>query len=905
MMRGTLLTVGIVTGVLITLVGGQINFPDHDSVATSFAQAGAVSNQEAGFATAQAGTIFNHGVGSATAQAGAVSNQEAGSATAQAGAVFNQGAGSAAQDTASFVQGVGSAAAQAAPTFAQANTGGLGVLKPDARQGEDPSSIIFFPREESKPQILCTTYEGKQGSCRLLVQCATFFAEIAELSRSPCAISTNQQGVCCPTTKQPITDVGGLISKLPQQRPIEFPSLELPQLNEACVKGLQQLSEKEAFETELLKNQVVAEKGSPVYFHAQLFQTTENIINKAKDAAKNVAASINLVKEFNLTKDQGGFGLPQFGIQNTVIENTCPKDPLCPKTKYRALDGVCNNRLHKDWGRAGTAFQRILAPDYDDGVDSPRLLSKATGKSLPSPRSISSRVIVDRDSLYDNFTILIMQWGQFLDHDITHTPITKGKNMSDITCCKSGQRRQPRELHPDCIPIEIPLEDNFYNQFGQRCMEFVRSMPAMRPKCNFGPREQMNQITSFIDASNVYGSNEDESKELQTFNNGLLKVNSVGHSLLPPNPTECQNSVGQEYCFKAGDSRVNEQPELAVVHTIWMRQHNKLAQELKKINPGWNDEIIYQEARRIVAAQIQHITYNEYLPIVLGRQFMETFGLVPQKQGYAPGYREDIDPSINNAFATAAFRYGHTLISGNMEGYSKFGTIDRKLRLSENQFSPFILYKPGGMDSLLRGLSIQPSQKFDHFFSKELTNHLFAGKNAFGMDLVALNIQRGRDHGLPDYNQWREICGLKHANDFSDLSDVMDANVITQLQQLYHHVNDIDIFIGGIAERPRAGSLLGHTFLCIVGDQFARLRLGDRFYYENGGLASSFSEAQLEQIRKTSLARIMCDNSDNLEMMQPLVFVQAQLINKRALCKVGNLIPKISLLPWKNEPVWA
>ncbi|KAG7174813.1 Chorion peroxidase-like 9 [Homarus americanus] len=790
MMRGTLLTVGIVTGVLITLVGGQINFPDHDSVATSFAQAGAVSNQEAGFATAQAGTIFNHG-------------------------------------------GVGSAAAQAAPTFAQANTGGLGIL--------------------------CTTYEGKQGSCRLLVQCATFFAEIAELSRSPCAISTNQQGVCCPTTKQPITDVGGLISKLPQQRPIEFPSLELPQLNEAC-----------------LKNQVVAEKGSPVYFHAQLFQTTENIINKAKDAAKNVAASINL-----------------FGIQNTVIENTCPKDPLCPKTKYRALDGVCNNRLHKDWGRAGTAFQRILAPDYDDGVDSPRLLSKATGKSLPSPRSISSRVIVDRDSLYDNFTILIMQWGQFLDHDITHTPITKGKNMSDITCCKSGQRRQPRELHPDCIPIEIPLEDNFYNQFGQRCMEFVRSMPAMRPKCNFGPREQMNQITSFIDASNVYGSNEDESKELQTFNNGLLKVNSVGHSLLPPNPTECQNSVGQEYCFKA------------VVHTIWMRQHNKLAQELKKINPGWNDEIIYQEARRIVAAQIQHITYNEYLPIVLGRQFMETFGLVPQKQGYAPGYREDIDPSINNAFATAAFRYGHTLISGNMEGYSKFGTIDRKLRLSENQFSPFILYKPGGMDSLLRGLSIQPSQKFDHFFSKELTNHLFAGKNAFGMDLVALNIQRGRDHGLPDYNQWREICGLKHANDFSDLSDVMDANVITQLQQLYHHVNDIDIFIGGIAERPRAGSLLGHTFLCIVGDQFARLRLGDRFYYENGGLASSFSEAQLEQIRKTSLARIMCDNSDNLEMMQPLVFVQAQLINKRALCKVGNLIPKISLLPWKNEPVWA
>lgn len=68
-----------------------------------------------------------------------------------------------------------------------------------------------------------------------------------------------------------------------------------------------------------------------------------------------------------------------------------------------------------------------------------------------------------------------------------------------------------------------------------------------------------------------------------------------------------------------GDSRVNEQPQLAVMHTLWMRQHNRLARELAEINPGWTDEIIFQEARRIVAAQMQHITYNEYLPIILGR----------------------------------------------------------------------------------------------------------------------------------------------------------------------------------------------------------------------------------------------------------------------------------------------
>ncbi|KAK7002154.1 hypothetical protein SK128_016026, partial [Halocaridina rubra] len=750
-------------------------------------------------------------------------------------------------------------------------------IDPNPRQGAGGGiDQIFFPREEIRPQVSCITYKGETGTCRLLVQCATFYAEIAELSRSPCSITGDQQGVCCPPTRQPVTDVGGLISKLPEQ-PVQVPNLKVEEINNACNKGLHELQEKEAFETQLLNNNIVATPGSPVALHAQLFQTTNEIVNKAKEAEKNIVASVNLVKDFNLTRDQGEFGLPRFGVHNTVIANTCPQPPLCPDTKYRTFDATCNNRRNKDWGRAGTAFQRILSPDYQDGVNTARQLS-VRGVPLPSPRSISSQVILHQQDVYENLTILIMQWGQFLDHDITHTPITKGKDMSDITCCRNGQRRQPRELHPDCMPIEIPPNDSFYGRFNQLCMEFVRSMPAIRPSCNFGPREQMNQITSFIDGSNVYGSSEVEANDLRTFAGGQMKVSfHNGHSLLPENSKECTDSTRQLHCFKAGDSRVNEQPELAVMHTIWVRQHNRLAQELSRLNPGWNDEVLFQEARRIVGAQLQHITYNEYLPIVLGRTFMETFGLVPRKEGYAPGYREDIDPSITNAFAAAAFRYGHTLISGNMEAYSKFGTVENNLRLSENQFSPFILYRRGGLDSLLRGLSIQPSEKFDRHFSEELTNHLFGGKKQFGMDLVALNIQRGRDHGLPNYNQWRKICGLPLARDFNDLIDVMPAQVAGQLQSLYQDVNDIDLFIGGIAENPTAGSLLGHTFLCIVGDQFARLRLGDRFFYENGGSEASFSEAQLEQIRQTSLARVMCDNSDDLEMMQPLAFVQAHL----------------------------
>ncbi|XP_066945856.1 peroxidase-like [Macrobrachium rosenbergii] len=788
----------------------------------------------------------------------------------------------------------------------EAPQGGGGGAPEERSAAPAGSAAIFFPRVVVKPEVPCKTYRGESGLCKLLIECATFYAEIAELSRSPCTINSDQDGVCCLPSKQvqPTSDIGGLISKQPEIS-VQVPDLQLPQLNQACSMGLDELKQKEIFEDQLLKNNIVAQKGTPVFFHAQLFQTTPEIVNKAKDASKNVMASINLVEEHGLTKEQSGFGLPKFGLQNTIIANTCPKEPLCPDTKYRAIDGSCNNRANKNWGKAGTAFQRILAPDYEDGVNAHRQKS-VTGRPLPSARMISSKVVLHQHDVYENLTILIMQWGQFLDHDVTHTPITKGKDLSDITCCKRGQRREPNELHPDCLPIEIPEADDFYGQFGQRCMEFVRSMPAPRPDCNFGPREQMNQITSFIDASNVYGSRSEEAKALRTFSGGQLKVNMHnGHPLLPSNPNECRDSSGNFACFKAGDSRVNEQPELAVMHTIWVRQHNKLARALSDLNPGWTDEILYQEARRIVAAQMQHITYKEYLPIVLGRNFMETFGLVPRKEGYAPGYREDIDPTVTNAFAAAAFRYGHTLIAGNMEGYGKFGTVEQNLRLSENQFSPFFLYRPGGLDSLLRGLSIQASEKFDHHFTNELTQHLFGGRRPFGMDLVALNIQRARDHGIPNYNKWRQICALPLAKSFDDLRDVMVPQVIEQLRVLYDDVNDIDLFIGGIAETPSSGSLLGYTFLCIVGDQFARLRLGDRFFYENGGLQSSFNEAQLDEIRKTSLARVMCDNSDELDMMQPLAFVQAHLANKRALCRVGNLIPQMSLDPWRNEPVWS
>lgn len=100
------------------------------------------------------------------------------------------------------------------------------------------------------------------------------------------------------------------------------------------------------------------------------------------------------------------------------------------------------------------------------------------------------------------------------------------------------------------------------------------------------------------------------------------------------------------------------------MHTIFLREHNRVATELSKINPEWDDEILYQECKRIVVAEYQHILYNEWLPIIIGRKYMQTFGILPLYDGFYQGYDSNVDASVSNAFTTAAFRMGHTLVQG-------------------------------------------------------------------------------------------------------------------------------------------------------------------------------------------------------------------------------------------------
>ncbi|XP_022246593.1 peroxidase-like isoform X2 [Limulus polyphemus] len=584
-------------------------------------------------------------------------------------------------------------------------------------------------------------------------------------------------------------------------------------------------------------------------------------------------------------------------IKEQVVERSA--DTKCDKrTKFRTIDGSCNNVKHHDWGSALNCMNRILPPDYADGVSNPRKAS--SGNELPNPRLVSTTIHFEKDVPAGDFTHLLMQWGHFLSHDITFTP-SRSFPRGDVAlalrkiidCCAPEDRHNSQ-----CFPFAIPPDDPFFTHYNIRCMDFRRSARCLRS--GPGQREQINQITSFIDGSQIYGSFLNISLAIRTFQNGLLKTqtDNQGGEILPGSPNAesdfCSDVANNNICFMAGDIRVNQQPGLTSMHIIWLRQHNRLARQLKQLNPSWDDETLYQEARRIVGAQLQMITYNEFLPVVLGPLFYLTFHLKPLSSGYT-SYLKEKDPTILNEFSTAAFRFGHTLIQNNFSQiYSSNNSSN--MELQDNFFFPFELYY-GQLDSILRGLMKDKGQEFDTFFSNSVTNHLFKRRGEeHGLDIAALNIQRGRDHGLRSYVDYLEYCFLKHLTKFHHLQLTMTKDAQNHFENLYEKVEDIDLFSGGVNERPLNKGIVGPTFGCIIGVQFGLLKFGDRYYFEHGKQSGSFTPDQLREIRKTTLARILCDNSDGFQSIsrfpfRPENFERNEVIN----C---NDLPEINLELW-------
>ena len=363
----------------------------------------------------------------------------------------------------------------------------------------------------------------------------------------------------------------------------------------------------------------------------------------------------------------------------------------------------------------------------------------------------------------------------------------------------------------------------------------------------------------------------------------------VGGDFLPADNSElvapnsfCINLGG---CFLAGDSRSSEQQVLATIHTLFVREHNRLARALRELNPKWNGERTYQETRKILGAVLQKITYYDYLPIIIGNT-------LPTYRGYDP----TVDPGVLNSFAKAAYRFGHSTVRNAFDRLDgNFDPTGDPLPLRFLFFNNTFI-RMFGIDPLLLGLTGNASETVDRKLSSGLLNNLFERVDSPGLNLAALNIQRSRDHGLPGYNAFRRFCGFRDAKSFRDTqNEILSRRNRQLLAKLYNDNPEFaDLWPSGLAEAPANGGLVGATFGCIIREQLRRIRDGDSFFFKRKGV---FTKKQVEEIEKTTLSRILCDNLQTIVSIQKNAFLAGNNYLRRVEC---SQIPGIDLSAWKG-----
>lgn len=460
----------------------------------------------------------------------------------------------------------------------------------------------------------------------------------------------------------------------------------------------------------------------------------------------------------------------------------------------RTYDGSNNNLNHPHWGRAGEALTRDpVGHAYAEGSNDP---VRADG---PNPRVISNRVCRQNDPEPNasGLTDFVWAWGQFLDHELDFTP-----DVGEPLCCRA--------------PADDPVLPSAW-------------IKIKRSKAKWGyPWEQINELSSYIDGANVYGPSKERADALRTRSGGMLRTE--GDRLLPKN-IHCLDNVmsRDERFFLAGDKRANEHVVLTSMHTLFVREHNRYCDLVSRAlgnanilpaNPDDCDEEIFQRARRYVGALMQVITYQQFLPALLGDSISEI--------GNWNGYEANTNATISNLFSTVCYRLGHSMLSESI-----ILNDGNRLLLRDAFFRPELLEEQG-IDQFLGGLHRQKMSRIDTRIVESVRSFLFrtpGGRaNRIG-DLGAFNILRGRDHGLPDYNVCRKHFGLSSKDSFEEITT--DSDLAPSLELLYGDVNSVDPWIGGLAEDHEEGGNMGEFIRTILVDQFKRLRDGDRFWYQH------------------------------------------------------------------------
>jgi peroxidase len=499
-----------------------------------------------------------------------------------------------------------------------------------------------------------------------------------------------------------------------------------------------------------------------------------------------------------------------------------PLPQVCLLSEFRPIGGTGNNLrfpgLNAIPGSPEIALTPLnFAPGTNDGL-----------VNGPNPRTISNVISGGTGANGQNgqttdpkLSAWLYVFGQFVDHDLDleETPLSNPQ-----------------------INIVIPPNDP--NPLAGTMIAMNRDTRS--PVTN----TIINTTAGYLDLSQLYGSDPATAASLRNAD-GTLATSDNGLALPVVN--------GE---FVTGDPRVMENPELTALTILFMREHNFWVATLKSQHPNWTGDQLYNMAKAINTAEYQNIVYTEYLPALIGPVL-----------GPYQGYNPRVNSQVTQEFSTAAFRMGHSQVSDTQEGIDANGNVVFTESLADAFFNTAATDESNGIDPLIRSLGTDFSQATDVYVVSALRNLLVAGLVGGGvdlLDLIAIDIQREKDVGLGTLNQTRKALGF---NPYSTINQLTSDPVLAQaLKTTYGGIDQIDLFIGGLAEKHASGANVGQTFQAIIGDQFAALRAGDRFFWQNEG----FDAATALMISDTTLANIIQRNTATPNL-QANVFIQSAL----------------------------
>ena len=477
--------------------------------------------------------------------------------------------------------------------------------------------------------------------------------------------------------------------------------------------------------------------------------------------------------------------------------------------EFRPIGGVNNNLQLPHLNAIPGNAELAIAPLH---------FARGTQNGLingPNPRVISNVISggtgangVNAETTDPSASAWLYVFGQFVDHDLDleTTPTTNA-----------------------AINITVPPNDPVFSS--------GTTIAVTRDTRNPTTNTIVNTVAGYLDLSQLYGSTDAQATSLRNPDGTL--ASSGGGTYLPV-------SGG---AFITGDPRVMENPELSAVTTLFMREHNFWVHRLATQRPQWTPDQLYHMARAITTAEYQNIIYREYLPVLIGPVI-----------GAYRGYNPRVNPQVTQEFSAAAFRVGHTQVSDTQEGLDNNGQVTFTESLAQAFFNKAADDEANGFDALIRSFGADFSQATDVYAVGVLRNLLFAplvGGDIDQIDLIAIDIQRERDVGLASLNATREALGLRPYGSFAQLTG--DTVLQSNLESMYGNIGNVDLFMGGLAERHAWGANVGPTFQAIIARQFEALRDGDRFFWQN----QRFDRATAATIASTTLATLVLRNTDS------------------------------------------